>query len=119
MDEENPPSLGALSRRNAPSVLAAPAAQARPRGLPPAEMSEWLFGISPGNPPRDLFRKEIVAGLTVALVGLPQCLAYALMSGLPPAYGLSTAAAAGLIAALIGKSAQIVTGPTNTTSLLI
>ncbi|HYN03567.1 MAG TPA: SulP family inorganic anion transporter [Vicinamibacteria bacterium] len=62
---------------------------------------------------------DLQAGLTVALVGLPQCLAYALMSGLPPAYGLSTAAVAGLVAALFGKSAQVVTGPTNTTGLLI
>lgn len=62
---------------------------------------------------------DLTAGLTVALVGLPQCLAYALMSGLPPAYGLSTAVVAGLVAALAGKSAQIVTGPTNTTGLLV
>ena len=62
---------------------------------------------------------DVVAGVTVALVGLPQCLAYALMSGLPPAYGLSTAAIAGLVAALIGRSAQVITGPTNTTGLLI
>ena len=62
---------------------------------------------------------DLQAGLTVALVGLPQCLAYALMSGLPPAYGLSTAAVAGFVAALLGKSVQVVTGPTNTTGLLI
>lgn len=68
----------------------------------------------------DRFRTaDLSAGLTVALVGLPQCLAYALMSGLPPAYGLSTAAVAGLVAAWLGKSAQVVTGPTNTTGLLI
>jgi len=62
---------------------------------------------------------DLRAGLTVALVGLPQCLAYAMMSGLPPAYGLATAAVPGLIAALAGRSAQVVTGPTNTTGLLI
>ena len=67
----------------------------------------------------DHARTDILAGITVALVGLPQCLAYALMSGLPPAYGLSTAAVAGLVAALLGRSAQVVTGPTNTTGLLI
>jgi SulP family sulfate permease len=39
------------------------------------------------------------------------------MSGLPPAYGLSTAVVAGLVAALIGESAQVVTGPTNTNLL--
>ena len=64
-------------------------------------------------------RGDLLAGLTVALVGLPQCLAYALLSGLPPAYGLSTAVAAGLVAAALGESARVVTGPTNTTGLLI
>jgi len=64
-------------------------------------------------------RGDILSGLTVALVGLPQCLAYALLSGLPPAYGLSTAVAAGVVAAALGQSAQVVTGPTNTTGLLI
>ncbi len=67
----------------------------------------------------DSVRADILAGLTVTLVGLPQCLAYALMSGLPPAYGLSTAAIAGFVAAVAGRSAQVVTGPTNTTGLLI
>lgn len=64
-------------------------------------------------------RADLLAGLTVTLVGLPQCLAYALMSGLPPAYGLTTAAVAGFVAALAGRSPHVVTGPTNTTGLLI
>jgi SulP family sulfate permease len=64
-------------------------------------------------------RADLFAGLVVALVGLPQCLAYAMMSGLPPAYGIATAAVPGLVAALAGRSAQVVTGPTNTTGLLI
>ncbi|MFW5926335.1 MAG: SulP family inorganic anion transporter [Myxococcota bacterium] len=68
---------------------------------------------------RRRMRDDVVAGLTVTLVGLPQCLAYALMSGLPPAYGLVTAAVPGLVAAAAGKSAQVVTGPTNTTGLLV
>jgi len=42
-----------------------------------------------------------------------------MMSGLPPAYGIVTAAVPGLVAALVGRSAQVVTGPTNTTGLLI
>ncbi len=64
-------------------------------------------------------RRDLIAALTVAFVGLPQCLAYALMSGLPPAYGLATAAVPGFVAALVGRSPYIVTGPTNTTGLLI
>lgn len=66
-----------------------------------------------------VIQADILAGLTVTLVGLPQCLAYAIMSGLPPAYGLSTAAVAGFVAAVVGLSSHVVTGPTNTTGLLI
>ncbi|MBW2731922.1 MAG: SulP family inorganic anion transporter [Deltaproteobacteria bacterium] len=65
------------------------------------------------------WRADLLAGLTVAFVGMPQCLAYAMMAGLPPAYGLVTAAVPAFVAALLGRSAQIVTGPTNTTGLLI
>ncbi len=65
------------------------------------------------------FRADVSSAVTVALVGLPQCLAYAMMSGLPPAYGLATAAVPGFVAALVGKSPHVITGPTNTTGLLI
>ena len=65
------------------------------------------------------FRADITSAVTVALVGLPQCLAYAMMSGLPPAYGLATAAVPGFVAAVFGKSPHVITGPTNTTGLLI
>jgi SulP family sulfate permease len=64
-------------------------------------------------------RADVVAGATVALVAVPQCLAYSAMAGLPPAYGLATAIVPGLVAALAGRSPTVVTGPTNTTSLLI
>ncbi|MEQ8274711.1 MAG: SulP family inorganic anion transporter [Deltaproteobacteria bacterium] len=64
-------------------------------------------------------RADLVAGITVTLVGLPQCLAYALIAGLPPAYGLTTAAVAGMVAALAGAAPNIATGPTNTTGLLV
>jgi SulP family sulfate permease len=68
---------------------------------------------------REALPGDLVAGFSVALVGLPQCLAYSLLAGLPPAYGLSTAVVAGLVAALLGRSVQVAAGPTNTTSLLI
>ncbi len=67
----------------------------------------------------DALRADLTAALTVTLVGIPQCLAYAMMSGLPPAYGLVTAAVPGVVAALVGKNPYIITGPTNTTGLLI
>lgn len=59
------------------------------------------------------------AGLLVALVGIPQCLAYAMLAGLPPMYGLVTAAVPGMLAAMSGRSAHVTVGPTNTTGLII
>lgn len=65
------------------------------------------------------FRADLLAGATVALVALPQCLAYATIAGLPPAYGLTTAVVPGLVAALAGRSRNVTTGPTNTTGVLV
>lgn len=62
---------------------------------------------------------DINAGFLVALVGIPQCLAYAMLSGLPPMYGLVTAAIPGVVAAFLGRSAHVTVGPTNTTGLII
>jgi sulfate permease, SulP family len=62
---------------------------------------------------------DVKSAVTVAIVGLPQCLAYALVAGLPPAYGLATAALPGFIAAIAGRSNQLITGPTNTTGILV
>jgi SulP family sulfate permease len=64
-------------------------------------------------------RADLVAGATVAMVGIPQCIAYATMGGLPPVYGLTTAIVPGLVAAVVGRSVSVATGPTNTTTLLI
>ncbi len=63
--------------------------------------------------------RDVSAGFLVALVGIPQCLAYAMLAGLPPMYGLSTAIVAGLVAAVLGRSATVNVGPTNTTGLII
>lgn len=91
-----------------------------PHGAPSLTIPDTAGGPGRARAPWwSTWKPDLIGGLTVALVGLPQCLAYAMMSGLPPAYGLSTAAAPGLIAALAGKSRQIITGPTNTTGLLI
>ena len=62
---------------------------------------------------------DLSAGVLVALVGIPQCLAYAMLSGLPPMYGLVTAAVPGIVAAVLGRSAHVTVGPTNTTGLVI
>lgn len=64
-------------------------------------------------------RPDAVAGLTVAVVAIPQSIAYAAIAGLPPAYGLYTAAVASIVGALWGSSSYLSTGPTNASSLLV
>jgi len=64
-------------------------------------------------------KPDLVAGLTVAVVLLPQAIAYALIAGMPPQLGLYSAIIAAIIGALWGSSNQLQTGPTNTASLLV
>jgi SulP family sulfate permease len=68
---------------------------------------------------RSQFRPDLVAGLTVAVVLLPQAIAYALIAELPPQTGLYAAIVAAIVGALWGSSAHLQTGPTNAISLLI
>ena len=65
-----------------------------------------------------VFRLDIIAGLTVALVLVPQSMAYAQLAGLPPYYGLYAAFLPPLIAALFGSSRQLATGPVAVVSLM-
>lgn len=67
---------------------------------------------------RHTMRVDAVAGVTVALVAIPQSLAYAQLAGLPPYYGLYAALIPTAIGALFGSSAQLSTGPVALTSLL-
>ncbi len=62
---------------------------------------------------------DLVAGLTVAALAIPQGLAYALVAGCPPETGLFAAAIPATVAALFGSSAFLVTGPTNPLSLVV
>src|SRR5512146_1748291 len=63
-------------------------------------------------------RADIIAGITVALVLIPQSMAYAQLAGLPPYYGLYAAFLPGIIAAMWGSSSQLATGPVAVVSLL-
>ncbi len=64
-------------------------------------------------------RADLIAGLTVTVIALPQALAYALIAELPAETGLYAAIVGVIVAALWGSSRQLNTGPTNTASLLI
>ncbi|UCC89816.1 MAG: sulfate permease [Anaerolineales bacterium] len=67
----------------------------------------------------DQLRPDVVAGLTVAVVLLPQAIAYALIAELPPQVGLYTAIVGAIVGALMGSSSHLQTGPTNAISLLV
>lgn len=61
---------------------------------------------------------DLLAGLTVSVVLLPQGLAFSLLAGLPPVMGLYAAIVASVVAALWGSSHHLQTGPTNTAAAL-
>ena len=63
-------------------------------------------------------RFDLIAGLTVAAVMLPQAMVFAFIAGMPPVTGLYTAILGSIVAALWGSSRQAQSGPTNTHSLL-
>lgn len=71
------------------------------------------FPLSPKT-----LRTDLVAGVTVALVLIPQSMAYAQLAGLPAYYGLYAAFLPVIVGALWGSSSQLATGPVAIVSLL-
>ena len=67
---------------------------------------------------REWLQADAIAGITVALVLIPQSMAYAQLAGLPAYYGLYAAFLPGAIAAMFGSSKQLATGPVAVVSLL-
>jgi anti-anti-sigma factor len=63
-------------------------------------------------------RADAISGLTVALVLIPQSMAYAQLAGMPAYYGLYASFLPPLIAALFGSSRQLATGPVAVVSLM-
>ena len=67
---------------------------------------------------KDWFRSDLSAGMTVGIMVIPQAMAYALIAGLPPIYGLYAAFMPLLIYAIFGTSRQMSLGPTALIALL-
>lgn len=61
----------------------------------------------------------MAGGLSVAAVAVPQAMAYALIAGLPPEYGLYTAIVMTTVGALLDSSKQLINGPTNAISIAL
>jgi SulP family sulfate permease len=68
---------------------------------------------------RQSLREDLLAGLTGALIVLPQGVAFATIAGLPPEYGLYAAMIPAVVAALFGSSWHLVSGPTTAISIAI
>ncbi len=75
---------------------------------------EWLF-----NYKKEWLKGDVSAGLTVGIMLIPQGIAYAMIAGLPPIYGLYTAMIPQLVYAIFGTSRQLAVGPVAMDSLIV
>ncbi|MFY9629282.1 MAG: SulP family inorganic anion transporter [Methylocystis sp.] len=64
-------------------------------------------------------RRDLIAGLTVATISLPQGMAYALLAGVDPRYGLYSAILVTAVASVFGSSSHLINGPTSAISLVV
>ena len=62
---------------------------------------------------------DLISGLTVAVIAIPQAIAYAFIAGVRPIYGLFSMFIPSIISAIFGSSKHLHTGPTNATSILV
>jgi SulP family sulfate permease len=75
---------------------------------------EWL-----PNYEKSLFKGDLIAGITVGIILIPQGIAYALIAGLPPIYGLYCALVPQIIYAIFGSARQVAIGPVAMDSLIV
>src|SRR5262245_49993112 len=120
------PSRGSSPRTasSTPSTGPSPAEQRReesgkqetaPSGSPQLRgVRAWL----PHYPFRSA-RADFQAGLTVAAISLPQSMAYALIAGVDPRFGLFTAVICTALGSIFGSSSHLIIGPTGAVSLVV
>src|SRR5260370_30362052 len=75
----------------------------------------WILGAYSWS----WLHRDLIAGLTVATVAVPQAMAYALIAGIPAQYGLYTAIVMTALGSLFGSSRLLINGPTNAISLVV
>ena len=76
-------------------------------------MRHWIAAY------RQNFRHDLVAALTVAAISLPQGMAYALLAGVDPRFGLYSAIVVTGVASVFGSSSHLINGPTSAISLVV
>ena len=74
----------------------------------------WLPAVD-----RSMLKADLFAGITGAILGLPQGVAFALLAGLPPQYGLYAAMIPPALSSLFGSSWHMIAGPTNAVAILL
>jgi SulP family sulfate permease len=72
----------------------------------------WTYGWSE-------CRRDLIAGLTVSAIAVPQAMAYALIAGIDPRFGLYSAIVVTALASIFGSSSHLINGPTNAISLVV
>jgi SulP family sulfate permease len=75
---------------------------------------EWLPNYNSSR-----FKGDFIAGITVSIILIPQGIAYALIAGIPPIYGLYCALVPQLVYAIFGSSRQVAIGPVAMDSLIV
>jgi SulP family sulfate permease len=90
----------------------------------PSGLRDWVLRVVPAfqvlrTYTRHDLGRDVMAGLTVATVALPQAMAYAVIAGIPPEYGLYTAIVVTAVGALFDSSRQLINGPTNAISIAL
>jgi SulP family sulfate permease len=65
------------------------------------------------------WKNDLLAGITGAIISIPQAVAFAIIAGLPPIYGFYSAIIIPVIAALFGSSHHLISGPTTAISIVI
>ncbi|MGY0615168.1 SulP family inorganic anion transporter [Vibrio sp. FJH11] len=75
---------------------------------------KWLSKLSFQS-----LKADILAGFTGAIIVLPQGIAYAMIAGLPPEFGLYTAIIPAILASLFGSSHHLISGPTAALSVIV
>ncbi len=84
-----------------------------------AQLARYLPALGWPRPTAALLRGELLAGITVALMVIPQGVAYAALAGMPLVSGVYAALWPALVAVLLSSSHRLSVGPTALTSLLV
>jgi SulP family sulfate permease len=78
-----------------------------------------LDNLKNANYDGDKARRDLIAGLTVAAVSLPQGITYALVAGVDPKFGVYSCVVVTFVASVFGSSSHLINGPTSAISLLV